>query len=273
MGLGAYFSEGCSELDWAKRVFDASDVSQLVSWKEFLKKGYFVLPADEPQARAPTAYKWFYEGRKKDVPEPHPLPGEYAGEFLDGLQTQSSKFEFIPQSFKKVNDPDRPPVNKYIPSWEGTQTSELIDKFPLQLLSPHTRYSFHSSADGKGSVINDIKDHRVCVDGYYYLVARISAADARARGIKTDGLVKLFNARGAVICAAYVTERLRPGVVQAYESSAVYDPVGEPGKSPDRGGCVNTLTNERSQSAQSTSMAPNACLIELELWNQQEAAA
>ena len=273
LGLGAYFSEGCSELDWCKRFFEASDVSQLVSWKEFLKKGYFVLPADAPEARPPTAYNWYYEGRKKDVPEPGPLPGEYTGEFLDGLQTQSSKFEFVPESLKKVDDPERPPVNTYVPSWEGTRTTELIDKYPLQLLSAHTRYSFHTWGDGKDSTINDIKDHRVLVDGHYYLVARINAADAKARGIKTNDLVKLFNGRGAVICAAYVTERLRPGVVHSYESSAVYDPIGEPGKSPDRGGCVNTLTNDRSQSERTTSMAPNACLIELELWNKQEAAA
>jgi trimethylamine-N-oxide reductase (cytochrome c) len=54
--------------------------------------------------------------------------------------------------------------------------------------------------------------------------------------------------------------------LQAYESSARYDPIGEPGKSTDRGGCVNNLTNQRSQSKKSSSMAPGACLIELELF-------
>jgi len=55
--------------------------------------------------------------------------------------------------------------------------------------------------------------------------------------------------------------------VHACESSAVYDPIGEPGKSADRGGCVNQLTNQRSQSRKSSSMAPNACLIEVEIWD------
>ena len=45
-----------------------------------------------------------------------------------------------------------------------------------------------------------------------------------------------------MICAALLTNRLRPGVVHGYESSAVYDPLGEPGKSLDRGGCLNLLT-------------------------------
>jgi trimethylamine-N-oxide reductase (cytochrome c) len=245
-------------------MFDASDVSKMISWREFCSKGYYVVPPDEPEARAPTAFRWFNEGRKKDVPEPHPLPGDYGGEYLEGLQTQSGKIEFIPESLKKFDDPERPPLNRYIPSWEGTQTTELLQNFPIQLVSSHARYSFHTLGDGKDSTINDIQDHRMLIDGYYYWIARINTADAEARGIRNGELVRLFNDRGAVICAAYVTERLRPGVVQAYESSANYDPIGEPGNSTDRGGCVNNLTNQRSQSRKSSSMAPNACLIEIE---------
>ena len=44
LGLGAYFSEGVSELDWAKREFEASDLPSLISWKEFIRKGYCVIP-------------------------------------------------------------------------------------------------------------------------------------------------------------------------------------------------------------------------------------
>ncbi|MGI9270504.1 MAG: molybdopterin-dependent oxidoreductase [Woeseiaceae bacterium] len=264
LGLGLYFTEGCSELDWANRMFEASDVSEHISWKEFCRKGYFVVPTDDPESRAPTAFRWFNEGRKKDVPEPHPLPADYSEEFLEGLQTQSGKIEFIPETLKKFEDPERPALNKYMPSWEGTQTTELFEKYPIQLVSSHARYSFHTLGDGKDSVINDIEDHRMLIGGYYYWIARINTADANARGIKHGQLVRLFNDRGSVICAAYVTERLRPGVLQAYESSAKYDPIGEPGKSADRGGCVNNLTNHRSQSKKSSSMAPNACLIEIE---------
>jgi len=111
----------------------------------------------------------------------------------------------------------------------------------------------------------------VLIDGYYYWIARISAQDANARGIRHNDLVRLYNDRGSVICAARVTERIRPGVVHAYESSAKYDPVGEPGRSADRGGCINQLTNQRSQSAKSSSMAPNACLIELESYSSSRA--
>ena len=47
------------------------------------------------------------------------------------------------------NDPERPPVVKYVPSWEGPQSGELFRKYPLQLLTPHSKYSFHTQGDGK----------------------------------------------------------------------------------------------------------------------------
>jgi len=264
LGLSAVFSEGMTELDWCQRIFEGSDAALYTSWKEFLQKGYLVVPAEKPELRAPTAYNWFYEGRKKDVPEPHPLPADYTGQWLEGLQTQSGKFEFVPETLKRMNDPERPAINTYFPSWEGTQSQELLAKYPIQLISGHSRYSFHTLGDGKDSVINDIKDHRVLIDGHYYLECRLNPEDAAARGIKEADLVRLYNDRGAVICAARPSARVRKGVVQVYESSAIYDPLGKPGYSSDRGGCVNVLTNNRNQVTNASSMAPNACLIEYE---------
>src|SRR5262249_58823480 len=90
-------------------------------------------------------------------------------------------------------------------------------------------------------------DHRVKVDGYYYWIVRMNATDAKERRIGKHDLVKVFNDRGAVICAALPTERLPRGVAHGYESSAIYDPLGEPGKSVDRGGCLQLLTPERTE--------------------------
>jgi trimethylamine-N-oxide reductase (cytochrome c) len=141
-----------------------------------------------------------------------------------------------------------------------------LNRFPIQLLTAHTRYSFHTLGDGKGSVVNDIEDHRKLIDGYYYLECRISPVDAAKRGIEQNDLVRLFNDRGSVICSATISRRLPAGIVHSYESSAVYDPIGEPGASPDRGGCVNLLTPNRSQTSRVSSMGPTTCLIEIERW-------
>ena len=63
------------------------------------------------------------------------------------------------------------------------------------------------------------------------------------------------------------TQRLPRGVCHGYESSAVYDPMGEPGKSVDRGGCLNLLTPERTQTRSTHSIAGSNSLVEVELWD------
>jgi len=273
LGLGMMYSEGCSDLDWTKRLFEATDLSKRISWKKFLKKGYFVLEAPKAEKRDPVSYRCFAEGRPKDTPELSPLPADYK-EYLHGLQTQSGKFEFSCSSLKRFapDDPERRPIPTFNPSWEGVHTRELYAKYPLNLISPHPRYSFHSMGDAKDSMVNDIKDHRVLIDGYYYWIARINSRDAEKRGIKMNDLVRLYNDRGSVVCAAQVTQRLPQGTVHSYEASASYDPIGDPGSSTDRGGCVNLLTSSRPIIKHSHAAAMNTCLIEVEKWEKEKNA-
>ncbi|HEY7460166.1 MAG TPA: molybdopterin-dependent oxidoreductase [Xanthobacteraceae bacterium] len=267
LGLANYFSEGMNEIDWVKRHFDASDLPKVVSWKKFIRKGYYVVPAEKEHLRAPVSFRWFYENRKKDVPEAHPLPSDYSEEFLRGLQTQSGKLEFECSSLKRFSDPERPPIVKYAPSWEGVHSRELYERYPLQLLTPHSKYSFHTQGDGKDSFLLNVEDHRVKVGNYYYWIIRLNQDDAAERRIKKHDLVKVHNDRGAVICAALPTQRLPRGVCHGYESAAIYDPMGEPGKSVDRGGCLNLLTPERTQTKSTHSLAGSNALVEIELWD------
>ncbi len=273
LGLAAPFSEGMSELDWCKRLFDATDLPNHISWKDFLKKGYFVIPPPPENLRDPVSFRWFAEDRPKDTPELAPLPADYTEQFGRGLQTQSGKLEFECSSLKRFDphDPERPTISKYIPAWEGHHTTALYEKYPLQLISPHPRFSFHTMGDGKDSIVNDVKDHRVLIDGYYYWIVRINSQDAADRGVGQNDLVKVFNDRGAVVCAAQVTERIRSGSAHAYESAADYDPVGEPGESPDRGGCINILTPSRTIIKKSHGIACNSCLVQIEKWEQKGA--
>ena len=271
MGMSSYFSEGMSDLDWVKRMFDGSDLPDYISWKKFLKKGYFVVPAEDEKLRPPVSFRWFSEGKKKNIPEAQPLPGDYTDEFLSGLQTQTGKFEFEASSLKRydANDPERPPIAKYNRAWELDE-EDYASKYPLQLLTPHPRYSFHTQADGKDSFINDIDDHRVEINGHFYWVLRMNTEDALERGIQRHDIVKVFNDLGAVLCAADPTERLPRDVVHGYESSARYDPIGEPGNSVDRGGCLNLLTSKRPQIKKSHSLASSSAIVQVELWDDKE---
>ncbi len=271
LGVGPMFTMGRSEYDWVKQHFQATDLAKVMTWEEFEKKGYYVVPPKPADAKRTYGLRWFAEDRERDTPDWGPNPWEHVRG--KGLQTQSGKIEFVSNSLKRLEatgvvDPERPVMGpQYIPSWEGTKTTDLLAKYPLQLIMPHPRYSFHTHGDAKDSWTNEVKDHRVLhPDGRYYWIIRINPKDAAPRGIKTGDLVRVFNDRGSVVLSAQVTERMLPGVVHSYESCAEYDPVGEPGESPDRGGCVNLLSPSRFITPTSSGMANNSCLVQIEKW-------
>ena len=273
LGFHDKFTEGgMTDLDWVKRMFTVSDLPKHITWEEFEKKGYFVVPIPDDYQPTP-ALRWFAENRRRDTPDWGPVGGAVEGlpDREGNLSTQTGKIEFESQSLKRFDpdDAERPPVPKYIPSWEGHHTAELYSKYPLQLITPHPRFSFHTQYDGKDSWMNEIPEHRVREkDGHYYWVIRINKGDAAKRGINNNDVVKVFNDRGAVLCIVQVTGRVPSGVAHSYESSAEYQPIGEPGESPDRGGSVNVLTPSRFMSKNACGMAPNSCLVEIEAWEE-----
>ena len=134
-------------------------------------------------------------------------------------------------------------------------------------MTPHPRYSFHTADDGKDGFLNDIEDHRVLIDGRYYWVLRLNPADAAsARHHGSACWCACSTNCGAVICAAHLTHCARPGVVHGYESSRVYEPLGEPGRSTDIGGAINLLTPKKPQFARGHAMGNSNCLVEVEPW-------
>ena len=157
---------------------------------------------------------------------------------------------------------------KYIPSWEGHHTTELYSKYPLQMITPHPRYSFHTMYDGKESWMNEVPEHRVkAKDGYYYWIMRMNPQDAAKRSIKEGDIVKAFNDRGDGPAGSPADQ---PGAAggQPIPGSPVRSmiPSASRAQSPDRGGCINTLTPHRFVSKNACGMAPGSCLIEIEKW-------
>jgi trimethylamine-N-oxide reductase (cytochrome c) len=268
LGMKDEYTEGKTDLDWAKRFFEISDLPKHISWEEFDKKGYFIINPGDHYKPTP-ALRWFYEGRACDTPDP--LNVKRNTDKANELGTYSGKIEFKSQSLLKYfpDDDERPLVPHYILSWEGYR-SELYKKYPLQLVSPHPRFSFHTHYDKHAKWLNEVSTHRIIKDGFAWWPARVHPEDAGKRGIKNGDIIKLYNDRGAVLCIAVITERIMPGIVHSYASSANYDPL-EPGKasSIDRGGCVNILSSSRMLSKHAPGMTPNSCLIEIAKWEVQ----
>jgi trimethylamine-N-oxide reductase (cytochrome c) len=155
---------------------------------------------------------------------------------------------------------------RYIPSWEG-YNSELAKKYPLQFLTTHVRFSYHTQHDNKSPWLDEIPIQRIIKDSYAWWPFRLHPSDAAPRGIQNGDYVKTYNDRGAVLGVAVITERVRPGTVHTYQAGAKYDPL-EPGNpdSIDKGGCTNLLTPSRMVSKNAPGMANNSCLVEITKW-------
>ena len=259
-----YTDGGKTELDWCKAFFEESDLYKqgLITWEEFNEKGYYIVPVPESQKIDPSM-RWYVEGRIT-ADNYSPLKGT---DKANRLGTYTGKIEFVSESLKALmpEDDERPLTPKYIPSWEGRE-SELYKKYPLQIISPHPRFSFHTHYDKHMEWMDEVPTHRIVVNGYAYWTLRINPADAAERGIGKHDIVEVYNDRGSVLCAAVVTDRVPKGVLHSYGCSAKYDPITpEPGAT-DRGGCINLLTPSRMISKRVAGMAVNSCLVEVRKW-------
>src|SRR6185369_7736751 len=108
------------------------------------------------------------------------------------------------------------------------------NKYPLHISSNHPKDRLHSQLCGTSLRESyAIGGREPCI---------INTADAKARGIKTGDVVRVFNDRGQILAGAKVTDAIRPGVIRVSEGGW-YDPA-EPTKpgSLDRYGDVNVLT-------------------------------
>lgn len=93
------------------------------------------------------------------------------------------------------------PMPVYQPVIRGME-DPLTRKFPLHLLTSHSRYRVHYLFWTHPWLKEDLYRHRVW----------INLEDAGHRMIKDGDLVRVFNDRGEVRMKAYVTSRIMPGV-------------------------------------------------------------
>ena len=237
--------------------YQGSGVAHLDVNDDFHKKDMFVIPADPDIQDLPVGLAPFAED-----PENNPLT------------TPTGKLEFTSTDLLKYfpDDPERPPYPKWI------ERSELHDerltgpraaRYPLLCMSNHGRWRFHANLD-------DITWNREiptmklrAKDGYQYEPMWIHTSTAKERGIEFGDIVKIFNERGTVLCAAYVTERLIPGVVYV-DHGARFDPIDA--ECLDRGGAINLITPHAIISKNSTGMVVSGFLVEAQKVSDEEMA-
>jgi anaerobic selenocysteine-containing dehydrogenase len=230
------------ELFW-----QGSGVAHLDTDDEFHKKDMFVIPADPDVRKRPAGLYEFYK-------DPSKMP----------LTTPTGKLEFTSTDIQKhfPDDPERPPYPKWVEKsalHDERLGGERAKKYPLLCMSNHGRWRFHANLD-------DITWNREVEtmkirgkDGYQYEPAWLHPSTAKERGIGHGDIVKVFNERGTVLCAAYLTERLIPGVVYVDHGSR-FDPIDA--ETLDRGGAINLITPTAITSKTVTGMVVSGFLVD-----------
>jgi molybdopterin guanine dinucleotide-containing S/N-oxide reductase-like protein len=249
--LGKYeeITHGKTTDEWIKFVYEDLGFKDYISWEDLNKKGYCIFPPIKNWEKEPAGFIEFYQD-----PKAHPMI------------TPSGKLEFYSERLAKnfPDDLERPPIPKWIEksiTHDERLSSERAKTYPLLMMSNHGRWRTHAQAD-------DISWQRECPtckvkgqDGYLYEPLWINTQTAAARGIKSGDIVKAFNERGIVLCGAYVTERIMPGVVYVDHGSRS-DQIA-PGKI-DRGGAINLISPAGILSKNAVGQATSGYLVEVQ---------
>ena len=241
--------------EMVREYYRASGAEDIMPWEEISEKKLCVLPLDDKISEMPAGLYEFYLD-----PKNHPLT------------TPTGLLEFCSTEIEKYmpDDEERPPVPHWIengPAHDERLSSDRAKKYPLLCVSNHGRWRMHAQLD---DVIwmREVETMKIrAKDGYQYEPLWLHPSEAEKRGIRHGDIVKIFNERGIVLAAAYITERLISNSCYI-DHGARIDPI-IPGVL-DRGGCINCITPTNTTSSKATGMATSGFLVEVERVTDEE---
>jgi biotin/methionine sulfoxide reductase len=241
LGFEDAFTEGRSEMEWLRHLYDRSrqDAArqgfELPSFEAFWEQGTIELPA-------PDWPRILLEEFRAD-PDAHPLV------------TPSGKIEIFSEAIESFGYDDCPGHPTWLEpaEWLG---SEKAERHPLHLISNQPRTRLHSQLD------HGITSLKGKIGGREPVL--IHPKDAAARNIEDGEVVRLFNDRGACLAGVVISEALRPGVV-VLPTGAWYDPLepGVPGTLEVHGN-PNVLTMDKGTSRLGQGPSAHSCLVQVE---------
>jgi len=152
-------------------------------------------------------------------PVKNPISGTPTGK-LEFYSTAIQKFygpdgKTMPAHTAYPANPIATPIPTYQPASEN-RNSALAQKYPLLLTNGGQKFGRHSQWN---NMAWQRDDEQTFINGYR--VAIMNTVDANLRGLKYGDVVRVFNDRGQILCAAKPTERIRPGILWMYEGGHV----------------------------------------------------
>lgn len=234
MGVGEEFSEGKTEEDWIKELYEASREKNpdLPTYEDAMAMGVYTVKGNKKIA---------LEAFRAD-PEANPLktPSGKIEIYSEALDQYIQTHEFADDDFVA-------PVPVYATEWYGVETT--TDEYPLVCSGFHYRGRLHSSwgFDEQLKAANPQE-------------AWINPVDAEERGIAQGDTIRVKNEFGEIELLAKVTGRTTPGVVCI--SQGAWHDADMNGDRVDKGGCINTLTTLRpSPLAKGNPQHTNICQV------------
>jgi len=156
-----------------------------------------------------------------------PIATPYVPFYQQNFPTPSGRIEFYVEGLVSYNQA----LPLYFEPIEASPSNPLFAKYPLVLLTAHTKFRTHSQWNNL-SWLRELNPKQFL---------EINPDDASARGIADGDSITVFNDRGTITTVARVTPGMRQGVVNVYQ--------GDWQEFPN--GTVNNLTHVKANPAQS----------------------
>jgi trimethylamine-N-oxide reductase (cytochrome c) len=187
---------------------------------------------------------------------------------VNGVDTPSGKLEIYSTAIAAVwpGDEERGPYPKWVEESEEHHeriTSDRAKDYPFLLMSNHPRWRVHAEHDD----IPWLREIPTCKikgpDGYAYEPIWVNPVDAKRLGLQDGDVAKLYNERGGVLGAVWVTERIMPGVLYQDHGARVDTIVAGQG-GLDRGGANNLICPNATTSKNAPGEVTNGFLVNIE---------
>jgi len=240
LGFGSAYTEGRSEMQWLRHMYDGARQHGLVLGFEpppfdaFWEAGFYEFPAV-------TKDHLFLANFRNDPK-------------TNKLATPSGKIEIYSARIASFQYDDCPPHPTWLEpaEWLGSPTTA---RFPLHLLSNQPKGRLHSQLDA-GMVSCDTK-----VGGREPLTLNVE--DAATRHLAEGDTVKVFNDRGAFLASVVISSDIMPGTIQI-ATGAWFDPEA-PAEifSLEKHGNPNVVTMDKGTSRLTQSSVAQTVLVEV----------
>lgn len=216
MGVEKEFTEGRTQEEWLRHLYAQSQAQDaaLPSFEAFRKAGLY-------KRRDPAGHSVAYKAFRQD-PVANPLTTP-SGK----IELYSAALATLAQTWQLPKGDVIHPLPIHVSTFEGYDSPEREQKYPLQLIGFHYKSRTHSTY-GNVDVLQQASRQEMW----------INPLDAAKRGIRNGDLIKVFNDRGESHIPAKVTPRIIPGVV-ALGEGAWYTPDTQ---GIDKNGSLNVLT-------------------------------